>query len=257
MQKTAIIIPCYNEAKRLDTEGILQFCNNNYYIDFFLVNDGSTDNTLEIITNLSLKKEDRIKVMNLDKNVGKSEAIRQGMMYVSSFKEYDFIGFWDADFSTPLYEIKNMLDVVEKNKEINLIMGCRLKRLGADIKRSNLRHFVGRVFITFANLILETHVYDSQCGAKIFRSKVVPILFEKNFFTKWIFDIEILIRIEKYFGKNITTKSVYEYPLTKWEDVAGSKLKFFDFMRAPFELIKIHFYYNIKKIEIKNKINLL
>lgn len=235
--QTTIIVPCYNEEKRLPVEAFLFFVGKNKDIQFLFVNDGSKDNTLEILTNLS-SKTGRILMLDLQNNRGKAEAVRQGMLHAVENLNSDYIGFWDADLATPLNEIERFIDCFQKN-DCQMVMGCRLMRLGANVKRKKSRHYLGRFFATAASIILKLQVYDTQCGAKLYKSNIVSPLFEKPFISNWIFDVELLARYITIFGLEDAAKKIFEYPLPSWEDIAGSSIKIKDFLRAPVELWKI------------------
>ena len=103
---THIVVPCYNEEKRLPTHAFLQFTSDQAKrVHFTFVNDGSTDGTLRVIENLASQRPSKISVHHLSKNVGKAEAVRKGMLHVlnnNNLTEKDFIAFWDADLATPL-----------------------------------------------------------------------------------------------------------------------------------------------------------
>lgn len=232
-----IIIPCHNEAKRLQVQCFEDFVNAHSDCKFLFVNDGSTDNTLCVITDL-IKKHENLLLLNFEKNKGKAEAIRLGVLYVTENLPCDYIGFWDADLATPLDEIFNFVRQIEKC-DYEMITGLRLLRLGTEIRRKTYRHYLGRVFATFASNVLDLPVYDTQCGAKLYKSEIVECLFEEEFVTRWLFDVEILARYIRYFGKEKAIKKIYEYPIKKWEDVGGSQLKIVDFLRVPYELLKI------------------
>lgn len=234
--KTLIVVPCYNESKRLKQEEFITFANEHSDIDFLFANDGSRDNTLEVLQQLT-SKHPQLHLLDIQPNGGKAEAVRKGMLYAAENMNADLIAFWDADLATPLYEIPNMIAWAEKGYDI--VMGLRLMRLGAKVKRKSSRHYLGRCFATCASLMLDLPVYDTQCGAKMFRTQVVKDIFPESFSTRWLFDVEILARYKKRYGKETATQKIYEFPLFQWIDVDGSQLKSRDFFKAPMELMKI------------------
>lgn len=235
--QTTIIIPCYNEEKRLPTDVFLSFVNENKDVQFLFVNDGSSDRTIEVLRKLTAQDEHFL-ILDLQNNRGKAEAVRQGLLYALENLNSEHIGFWDADLATPLNEIDRFLECFQKNN-CKMVMGCRLMRLGANVKRKNIRHYLGRIFATVASVVLKLKVYDTQCGAKLFKADIVSSLFDKPFISRWLFDVELLARYIKTFGLEDAHKNIYEYPLASWEDVAGSSIKIIDFFKAPIELWKI------------------
>ncbi len=253
MQETAIIVPCYNEALRLNPIKFLEFAQQNKTVNFIFVNDGSTDNTHEILQKILESNTDQIQYIKLEKNSGKAEAVRSGCLKAISF-QYKNIGFWDADLATPLSSIIVLCNIL-KSEDIKLVMASRVKLLGRKIDRQPSRHYLGRLFATFASFTLKLSVYDTQCGAKIFKNEPFLLkIFQDPFTVKWIFDVEILARFIKYFEKSndkSSEESIFEYPLDSWTDVPGSKIKFGDYLTAIFELIKIYSYLNQKQSKIK------
>ncbi len=241
MQKTAIIVPCYNEAKRLNRDAFLDFLKEDENLHFLFVNDGSRDTTLDLLISLQKANPTQISYLNFEKNSGKAEAVRQGLMKASEL-EYINIGYWDADLATPLYEILNFCRILD-NSENNIVIGARVLLLGRAVKRSTLRHYLGRIFATFASIILQIPIYDTQCGAKIFKktSNLKKIL-RLPFSVKWTFDVELLARmslLEKASGITEPHRSWVEYPLKEWADVKGSKVGYKDFISGGGELLKI------------------
>ncbi len=235
---TCIIIPCHNEEDRFKGELFSEFAKE-YGIHFLLVNDGSSDNTIEILKRWKNENPEAIDVLNIEKNGGKAEAVRHGINQALK-NGYQYLGFWDADLATPLNEINNFLRYFD-DQEIKAIFGSRVLRLGGQIKRKWMRHILGRIFATTISVILDLPVYDTQCGAKIFKKEVAEKLFDKEFASPWFFDVEILFRAKKL-GLNCK-KMFMEVPLKKWVDVDGSKLKMFDFIKVPTEILKICFKY--------------
>ncbi|MEM0571954.1 MULTISPECIES: glycosyltransferase [Aequorivita] len=235
--KVMFVIPCYNEENRLQTEVFSHFGNNNPHVHFLFVNDGSKDNTAKVIQKICDSTEHATS-LNLQQNVGKAEAIRAGVLVTkNNLDDYAFIGYLDADLSVPLEEIPEFLNILHQNKNIKFLMGARLARLGANIKRKKRRHYLGRVFATFVSSLLNEPVYDTQCGIKLIDSSAVFKLFEAEFVSKWLFDVELLFRWKVYFPNNMNM--IYEHPLSKWTDIPGSKLKLKNFLFAPFELFVI------------------
>ena len=241
--QTTIIIPCYNEAGRMDCQAFLDFAEQNPEILFLFVNDGSRDNTLSLLQELS-EQSLNLQYIDLQKNGGKAEAVRQGMLYAVEQLDSDYVGFWDADLATPLWEIVNFTTQMQRG-DFKMVTGLRLMRLGAGVKRKNSRHLLGRCFATVAATMLQLPVYDTQCGAKLYCKQIVPVLFKEPFTTRWLFDVEVLARFVNEFGKDVAINKIYEYPLLEWVDVGGSQLKFKDFFKAPYELWQIKKRYRI------------
>jgi glycosyltransferase involved in cell wall biosynthesis len=244
--RTLLVIPCYNEAARLPVAALRAFVDAEPTVDLLLVDDGSTDGTRAVLEGLATGSAGRIAMLGLDRNGGKAEAVRRGMLEGLA-RQPEAIGYWDADLATPLEELARFVAVLEAQPAIQLVMGARVKLLGRAIERSLHRHYLGRVFATAASNALGLSVYDTQCGAKLFRhGPGLAELFETPFRSRWVFDVELLFR----FGHRLQRRglgapdgAIYELPLLTWHDVAGSKVRPRDFFRAFFELLSIRLAY--------------
>ena len=195
MTRAIVVVPCYNEAKRLNMRAIQDFGRRSETVELLFVNDGSRDETLELLEQLHQGNPRRFSFLHLAKNGGKAEAVRQGVLLaIHSGAEY--VGFWDADLATPLSDIEPFCRVLDTRPAVDAVIGTRLPLLGIKIERRPLRRFLaGRLFANTASLALGVRIFDTQCGAKLFR--VTPQLsryFSKPFLTRWIFDVEILAR---------------------------------------------------------------
>lgn len=242
MRKLLCIIPFYNEESRFSSTTYDALFVDYHEVNFLLVNDKSTDSTLEILTLLATKYSN-VDVLSLNNNVGKAEAIRSGILQ-TSLNDYDFIGYLDADMATPISEFMRLFDFISNNNSVAIVMGSRIKLIGNKVNRSLKRHYFGRVFATIiSQLILKIPVYDTQCGAKIIDAKKCQLLFEKPFKTKWLFDVELLLRLKNN-GYNLQN-SVVEIPLYEWTEMGNSKIKFSEILSFPFQLIKMY-YHNAK-----------
>ncbi|MBV9495746.1 MAG: glycosyltransferase [Acidobacteria bacterium] len=234
-----IVVPCFNEEQRLDVQQFRIFRAPGHRIDFLFVNDGSSDGTLRVLQGLHAEDAERFQVLNLERNQGKAEAVRQGIVAASK-RATDIIGFWDADLATPLSEIPSFLDVFTDRPEIEMVFGARVRLLGREISRNPSRHYFGRVGATLISQTLGLAVYDTQCGAKLFRNDAhLQTAFANPFLSRWIFDVEIIARYVQLWGRDRAAKAIYELPIRVWRDVNGSKVKSTDFLRALRDLRKI------------------
>jgi glycosyltransferase involved in cell wall biosynthesis len=243
MRKIAVVVPCHNEFGRLPAEEFVRFCKSNEDIHFILVNDGSTDRTQEVVDSLQQGCGGQALGIALEKNCGKAEAVRQGFLKAMD-RDFVYIGYWDADLSTPLESIRSLCEELDR-KNVSIVMGSRVKLLGRRIERRATRHYVGRVFATLASMTLGLGVYDTQCGAKLFRNDpYLRQVFSHPFSVKWAFDVEILARYRLLCeSQGISVKDlVVEYPLETWTHVSGSKVTPADFVIASFELLRICLY---------------
>jgi dolichyl-phosphate beta-glucosyltransferase len=238
-----LVVPCFNEARRLPVQAFSEFLDHAANVTFVFVDDGSTDDTPLILERLRQRFPRQVCTLRLSCNVGKAEAVRRGMR-VALRRQPAAVGYWDADLATPLDAISRFVEVLHARPKLNLVMGSRVALLGRDIRRSTLRHFTGRVFATAASVVLRLPVYDTQCGAKLFRnSPVLAALLESPFRSRWVFDVEILARIaavSRTAGSSPAHELIYEFPLDRWQDVGGTRLRPLDFLVAAFDLAAIY-----------------
>jgi dolichyl-phosphate beta-glucosyltransferase len=252
MGVTHVVVPCYNEELRLPQQKFLEFASHssNDQIRFTFVNDGSKDGTLKILRGLAEQRPSHIAVYDMPKNGGKAEAVRSGMLHVLSMYNLtrsDFVAFWDADLATPLETLHPFISRLQDTTSLEMVFGARIALLGRDIEREPGRHYLGRVFATLASMVLDLRIYDTQCGAKMFRATddlwhalSVP------FTSGWIFDVELIARFKRLHSGTSKTSCediIYEYPLESWHDIAGSKLDFMSKVNALYGLAKIWYDY--------------
>lgn len=245
---TAIVVPCYDEAARLEPDAFVAACRAQDGLHFLFVDDGSRDATRAVLEKLAARDPARLAVLALPENRGKAEAVRAGLREAIA-RGHDYVGWWDADLATPLDEIARFTAVLDARPDVELVFGARVQMLGREIERSTLRHYAGRVFATVASRSLRLPVYDTQCGAKLLRATpAVAALLEAPFESGWVFDVELLARLVRQRrdgGGAPAAAVVYELPLRAWRDVPGSKVRPWDFVRAILTVRRIRRRYRL------------
>jgi dolichyl-phosphate beta-glucosyltransferase len=241
---TALVVPCYNEAARLRSEAFLAALARCPSLYFVLVDDGSTDDTRTRLDALAAGADGRASVLALPVNSGKAEAVRQGLLRALTLSPSN-VGYWDADLSTPFDALSDFFEVLRRNPASDIVLGSRVKLLGREIVRNPLRHYFGRVFATGASITLGIPVYDTQCGAKLFRAtERLPRLLHEPFRSRWSFDVELLARYldDRDVGSppDPDGKRIYELALRTWVDTPGSKVRATDGLRALVELARLY-----------------
>jgi len=246
MSDVTMVIPCYNEADRLDVDAFRAFVAAERRVRFLFVDDGSADATRGVIERLCRADARRFALHLLARNRGKAEAVRQGMVLALEGGAA-VVGYWDADLATPLDEIPRLLECLLQDPRRQMVLGARIRLLGRSIERRLVRHTLGRAFATVASAVLGLPIYDTQCGAKLFRATdAVRQAFSRPFRSNWIFDVEILARLILLWPEGRDTAregAICELPLGSWRDVAGSKVRPTDFLRAVGELTDIYWTY--------------
>ena len=245
MARCVLVVPCYNEARRFLAGEFRAFLSHRTGISVLFVNDGSTDDTFAVLKRLETEMPSCIEVLHLPQNSGKAEAVRKGMLHALNTQGITCVGFWDADLATPLDAVDELLCILADNPDIQMVFGSRVKLLGRNIERRAVRHYLGRVFATCASMVLRLPIYDTQCGAKLFRvTSDLGAVLQHPFQSRWIFDVEILARFQQVradagVGRALSGV-IYEFPLRCWRDVPGSKLRPKDFLTAFRDLLSIH-----------------
>lgn len=237
--RTLIVVPCYNEAQRLDRAAFEEFLKHTSDVGLCFVDDGSTDDTFNVLTDLA-RAYDAVTVHRLARNAGKAEAVRQGILRELE-RAPEFVGYWDADLATPLATIQEFVAACASDECLRMIMGARVALLGHTIDRKATRHYIGRIIATAAAGTLGLPVYDTQCGAKLLRAAGSRPLFERPFGARWMFDVELIARIVAQEGSRARAGTyLREIPLKEWREVHGSKVRMWDGVLALRELYRIH-----------------
>lgn len=239
--KVALAVPCFNERSRLHLAEFAEGAEQND-LRILFVDDGSTDGTADFLA-AGIKDWPRLGLHRLERNSGKGAAVRAGVQQLArDCPQADWIGFWDADLSTPLEEVSHMLDFYGMDRgDYDAIWGSRVMRAGSRIERRFKRHLFGRLFATAAGELLGVRAYDTQCGAKLFRRGIVDRLFADEFVSRWIFDVELYLRLGH--------ERILECPLRTWTDKPGSKISVFrEFPQVMGDLLRIR----AKEIQRRN-----
>lgn len=239
-----IVIPCYNEQTRLPVNDYSAFLEKNPKAKVCFVNDASTDATKEVLQSLQSLLPKQIILLDNERNQGKAEAVRKGVLFCNKQKLAPQIAYLDADLATSLeecYEISTNL-----NNEKSFVFASRILKIGSVVERRFSRFLFGRIIATFISNILNIKVYDTQCGCKVFTSEIANLLFGKPFISKWLFDVELFSRILCHYGESEGLRMMEEIPVKQWIDQGESKVKMAYFFRLWYDL------FLIRKIHRKN-----
>ncbi len=239
---TCLVVPCYNEALRLNPAAFRNFLAEGDRTRILFVDDGSRDQTVGVLNRLCHGFDARTTILRNSENKGKAEAVRTGINHALVHLSPSVVGYWDADLATPLDSVAPLRLVLDEHPTAEMVFGSRIKLLGRHVQRRAVRHYLGRIFATVVSTMLRLPIYDSQCGAKLFRvDQTTEKVFERPFLSRWVFDVEILARYLKIYGGDPKRLEdiIFEYPLETWVDVEGSKVKPIDFVRASVDLLRI------------------
>ena len=212
MVKLSIIIPAYNEEKRIrkTVDAYIKYFKN-YSYELIIIPNGCRDNTEKIVKELS-RKYSKIKYKVIKESIGKGGAIKEGFKIAQG----DLIGFVDADNST---KPKDFEDLAKNIRKYDCIIASRyIKDAIVKPKQKITRIMASRGFNFLVRLLFGLNIHDTQCGAKLFKKQAIKRIIAKLDLTRWAFDVDLLLKTKKEGYK------IKEFP-TRWEDSSGSKLK--------------------------------
>ena len=239
VQRVAIVVPCYNEARRLSRTEFLRLSRMDG-VRLIFVDDGSTDRTAGVLDHICEQSRGRAQCLSLAHNQGKAEAVRQGLIRALG-SGVPLVGFLDADLSTPVDEYMSLVDR-HRSSDADVVMGARIQRSGGRIERTPVRLVMGKVFAALASVVLRTRFRDTQCGAKVFRSTdLLREVLEEPFLGRWVFDVELLGRMLTGTSRcgALDRDGILEVPLGSWFDAEGSKMKLLDAAEMATELVRV------------------
>ena len=233
----SIVIPCYNEEKRLPLDEFHSFIETHPDVRLCFVNDGSTDHTLEVIRELKRDSPEIVDIVSYEKNAGKADAVRKGIHYCNGNYKHSCIAYLDADLSASLQECIRLKKYL--NETVQFCFGSRMMRIGSVIERQKIRFLIGRVIATCISMMLNLKVYDTQCGCKVFTREASYSLFAEPFVSIWLFDVELFFRYIALYKRKDIEEKMLEVPLARWIDRGESKVKKTYFLKLWLDLYRI------------------
>jgi dolichyl-phosphate beta-glucosyltransferase len=208
----SIVIPAYNEEIRIvPTIGaIASYVSElGFAWELLVVDDGSKDQTIALVESLDMVN---LCVLRAEANGGKGSAVRRGMLAAQG----RYILFDDADNSTPIEELGNLLRKLE-DESYDIAIGSRAADGAAESHRSRLRRLLSGGLRWIVRNIFRISVRDTQCGFKLFTQEAAKRLHSAQTIAGFSFDLEIL-----YLAAKLGYR-VAEVPV-RWIDAPGSKV---------------------------------
>ena len=222
----SIIIPAYNEAKRLPASlvKVREYLSASSwdFAEVVVVDDGSRDNTV------SLAREAGARVLENPGNRGKGYSVRHGMLEAKG----EWALFTDADLSSPIGELEKLWSAVEREGALAAVGSRAVDRSLVGVHQPKLREAMGRVFNAVMRLVTGLHFKDTQCGFKLFQTAAGKEVFSRQQLDGFGFDVEVL-----FIAKQLGFRAV-EVPV-RWDNVEGTKVSLWLGFAAFLDLLKV------------------
>jgi glycosyltransferase involved in cell wall biosynthesis len=241
----SVVIPAYNEGARLPAfvEQLTRSClaTVSPVLELIVSDDGSAPEHQEKVrasvetARARLEEADtphRFRFLAAGRNTGKGSAIRRG--WRESDPQAGWLAFLDADGSVSAEEFLRLAALAVTSRDVDVVMGSRIRMAGRHVERSLFRHLQGRVFATLTDLHFHLGYYDTQCGAKLFRASLLRPLLERLREDQWLLDVELLVLLREQGARPL------EVPID-WADAGDSKVRWgVDAIRMYWGLRKMH-----------------
>jgi dolichyl-phosphate beta-glucosyltransferase len=225
----SLIIPAYNEENRLPRalEQVFKFLEKQAYpFEVVVVENGSTDRTLEIANAFALNKANLLVIHEESK--GKGIAVKRGVL--AAHGEYRFI--CDTDLSMPIEEILKFFPPQLENFDVAI--GSREAHGSIRYNEPSYRHWGGRMVNLLIRMLILPGFQDTQCGFKCFRAETTIQLFEQQTLSGWSFDIELL-----YLARRKKLRIV-EVPINWYFDADSKVNAVRDALKMITDIFRIH-----------------
>jgi len=232
-----VVVPCYNEEKRLNSAAFVKFLDMDPTATLLFVNDGSKDNTLEVLAEIHRRRPEQVEVISLERNGGKAEAVRLGIQHAAN-SGAAYIAYWDADLATPLEYVEDFVKTARRFPTLRVVYGSRRQMLGHKINRTLTRRAISRTCSALAQVATDLPIRDTQCGAKLLKN--TPELRQAiatPFTAGWLFDIELFTRLSNIVANKYT--AFYEMALPEWNEIEGSKVTAKAIIKAGMTMLKL------------------
>jgi dolichyl-phosphate beta-glucosyltransferase len=222
----SIIIPAYNEAKRLPASlvKVSAYLDTSQweFVEVLVVDDGSTDNTVQVA------RDGGARVLQNPGNRGKGYSVKHGILEAKG----EWALFTDADLSTPIGEVEKLWSAVEREGATVAVGSRAVDRTLVGVHQPPLREAVGRVFNLAMRLITGLHFKDTQCGFKLFQTSAGREVFSRQLLDGFGFDVEVLFIAGKRGLRAV------EVPV-RWDNVEGTKVSLWLGFVGFLDLLKV------------------
>ncbi len=235
----SLVLPAYNEEQRLGAslrKMADYFGRQNYGCEVLIVDDGSTDATVEVAESAAASMPDNVqlRVLSHHHNQGKGAAVKTGCLAALG----RYVLFADVDLASPLEDCEAVLEALSTSADV--VAGTRVQPGGYDMRHTQplSRRIMGHVFTFFRKRLLLPDIEDTQCPLKGFRREAAQRIFRAQRLSGWSFDVEIL-----YLARRFGFKT--EQIPVRWEHVGGSTLKMSPRMalRVFWDLVRLRFFH--------------
>ncbi len=226
MRSVSIVLPSYNEAKRLPAtlDEVSTFCEREFdEWEVIVVDDGSTDATADVV-----RFHEHVKYLRNERNLGKGRSVRNGMLAARNAT----VLFSDVDLSTPIEESLALLQEIEDGADV--VIANRVVKSDKVVHRTPLRRLVAACFRLFVRVVALRGIDDTQCGFKMFRREVAQDVFARQQLEGWAFDVEILF-LAQQLGYTIAQVPV------EWRESGESRLTVFSPFVMAADILKIRY----------------
>lgn len=214
MPTYSLIFPAFNESRRLAAtlDSVVSYVSQQHWkVEIIVVNDGSTDDTADIVKGYAAQYP-VVRLVQNPGNRGKGYSVRNGMLNAHG----DVLLFSDADLSSPISEAPKLLAALENGADVAI--GSRWLKSDLQTERQSLtRQIFGRMYNLLLRVVLGLNYKDTQCGFKAFKRNAGRVLFSAQRIERWGFDAELLF-LAKLYGLRVA-----EVPV-EWAHVGASKI---------------------------------
>lgn len=235
----SVVIPAYNEAKKITPtiRSIFDYLKNqSYEYEVLVINDGSRDNTVEVVAGFT-NEFPALKIVDNKRNQGKAKVVQQGMTEAKG----DLKLFMDADNATTIDNLDKMIPYISEGYDIVIAsIGIKgAKTIGEEPSYRRLLGQLGNLWIRFWAV---PGIHDTQRGFKLFTKESADKIFPKMLTFGWGFDVEVLALARKYGYK------IKEVPIV-WKNTANSKVNIWAYPKTLLQTLKIWWNLNTKKYD--------
>lgn len=234
--KYYILIPVFNEQKTIQ-QVVSELSFNYPEIHILIINDGSTDNTYEILDKINYSN---LQIVHLELNQGKGNALRVGLNILSNLQNESVVIFMDADLEIPGLELKKIITAYEDNPETMAVFGSRFLE-GNNLKKFGFfKVFINGFLTLFTNLIMQNKLTDMETAVKSFKTSLIKKLNLQG--KRFEIEPEITLKLDKL-NIRIIEKSISYNPRSKKE---GKKMS----IKGGIETLKYIFTFTLSRNKI-------